>query len=68
MRRLVVCLDGTWNSESSFTNVWRIHVALQRSHNQCVYYDLGVGTKTTDYVTGGGFGRGLSNNVLKALS
>ena len=66
MRRLVVCLDGTWNSESSFTNVWRIHVALQRSHNQCVYYDLGVGTKTTDYVTGGGFGRGLSNNVLKA--
>lgn len=66
MRRLVLCLDGTWNTESSFTNVWRIHVALQRSREQLVYYDQGVGTKALEYVTGGGFGRGLSNNVLRA--
>ena len=66
MTRLVICLDGTWNRESSFTNVWRINVALRRSAEQRIYYDRGVGTKTTDYITGGGFGRGLSNNVLKA--
>jgi uncharacterized protein (DUF2235 family) len=65
-RRLVICLDGTWNKESSFTNIWRIHVALEPSDQQRLYYDQGVGTKATDFITGGGFGRGLSNNVLKA--
>ena len=66
-RRLVVCLDGTWNTEGSFTNIWRLYVALRRDTSQLVYYDQGVGTKPTDYVTGGGFGRGLSNNVLRAF-
>lgn len=66
MARLAVCLDGTWNTESSFTNVWRMNVALRRSPDQHVYYDQGVGTKTLEYFTGGGFGRGLSNNVLRA--
>jgi len=66
MARLVVCLDGTWNTESSFTNVWRINVALSRTAHQHIYYDQGVGTKTLEYVTGGSFGRGLSNNVLRA--
>jgi uncharacterized protein (DUF2235 family) len=66
VRRLVICLDGTWNTESSFTNVWRIFVALEPSATQILYYDQGVGTKATDFLTGGGFGRGLSNNVLKA--
>lgn len=66
MTKLVVCLDGTWNTESSFTNVWRLNVALDRSPDQKIYYDRGVGTRTVDYVTGGSFGQGLSNNVLKA--
>ena len=64
-RRLVVCLDGTWNTESSFTNVWRINVALSRTADQRIYYDQGVGTKTLEYFTGGSVGCGSSNNVLR---
>ena len=66
MRRLVVCLDGTWNTKSDFTNIWRINVTLTRNAVQRVYYDEGVGTKSTDFLTGGGFGRGLSEKVLEA--
>lgn len=66
MRRLVLCLDGTWNTEKSFTNVWRIYVALKRGATQLVYYDQGVGTKTMESLTGGAFGQGLSRNVLRA--
>ena len=65
-QKLVVCLDGTWNTESSFTNVWRIAVALNQGGTQRIYYDHGVGTKATDFVSGGAFGRGLSRNVLRA--
>lgn len=71
MRRLVLCLDGTWNTEKSFTNVWRIYVALNRGATrsgvtQLVYYDQGVGTKAMESLTGGAFGQGLSRNVLRA--
>lgn len=66
MRRLVLCLDGTWNTESSFTNVWRINVALERSAEQLVYYDQGVGTRAFEQVTGGAMGKGLSATVLRA--
>ena len=66
MRRLVLCLDGTWNSEKSFTNVWRLHIALKRSTTQLVYYDQGVGSAKLEALTGGALGQGLSRNVLRA--
>lgn len=65
-RRLVVCLDGTWNTQSSFTNVWRINVALSRSSSQEVYYDQGVGTRAFESVRGGATGKGLSETVMRA--
>ncbi|MBY0274141.1 DUF2235 domain-containing protein [Candidatus Binatia bacterium] len=73
MKRLVVCLDGTWNKRDSGTNVYHLanlvdetkaganHAPVQR-----VYYDEGVGTGMLDSVTGGGFGIGLADNVRQA--
>lgn len=71
MKRLVVCLDGTWNtpdSGSRATNVVRIMRAIRpaddRGTAQVVFYDKGVGTSgVIDRVRGGAFGRGLDDNV-----
>lgn len=65
MKRLALFLDGTWNDISTNTNVWRM-MALCQSHDekgteQRTYYDVGVSG-----VRGGGFGKGLVENVLEA--
>jgi uncharacterized protein (DUF2235 family) len=73
-RRLVLCLDGTWNAaeDNEITNVVRIrdliepkiesggHIEYQR-----VYYHTGVGTglSKTSNVFDGATGRGLGENV-----
>ncbi|MBI4202350.1 MAG: DUF2235 domain-containing protein [Chloroflexi bacterium] len=69
-KRIIVCLDGTWNSHDQKwpTNV----VKLARSVvpvapdgvSQVVYYDNGVGTgNLLDRLTGGAFGGGLEQNI-----
>ncbi|HEX8679837.1 MAG TPA: DUF2235 domain-containing protein, partial [Chthoniobacterales bacterium] len=70
-RRLVLCLDGTWNKRDSGTNVY--HLAnmvadgvVDDGTKQFIYYDEGVGTGVLDNVTGGAFGIGLSENVREA--
>lgn len=74
-RRLVVCLDGTWNKKDSGTNVYHISNLIQEGRVkdkdgkewfQIIYYDEGVGTGLLDGVTGGAFGIGLSENVRQA--
>jgi uncharacterized protein (DUF2235 family) len=71
-RRLVVCLDGTWNKRESGTNVYHLANLVQEgkvdddTRQQLVYYDEGVGTGVLDNVTGGAFGIGLSANVREA--
>lgn len=71
MKRLIVCLDGTWNTPDhpgKVTNVVRIMRAL-RPHGdqgvpQVVFYDKGVGTGgPIDKLQGGAFGRGLDDNL-----
>lgn len=71
-RRFVICFDGTWNTPDKgeeTTNVVKM-VRAVRSHGtddvpQIVFYDKGVGTAGgTDALTGGGFGKGLTANVL----
>ncbi|GLS45893.1 DUF2235 domain-containing protein [Methylobacterium brachythecii] len=64
-KRLVVYLDGTWNSVDSNTNVWRMR-ALTASKGkdgrpQLVYYGLGV-----NGFLGGVFGHGLDDNIRLA--
>ena len=42
-RKLVVCLDGTWNDPNTGTNVYRLKNRI-RPRGQVVYYDAGVGS------------------------
>jgi len=64
-KRLVVFLDGTWNSVDSNTNVWRMQAlcAAKGKDNkpQLVYYEVGV-----NGFLGGVFGQGLDENIRLA--
>lgn len=70
-KRLVVCLDGTWNTpddEGRATNVVKIMRALRPADDngvaQVAFYDKGVGTGGfIDRIRGGAFGHGLGENV-----
>src|SRR4051812_28216799 len=73
-KRLVVCLDGTWNNSDDSTNVLQ-HFALavdgappdgDGTIIQTKHYIEGVGTGVLDSISGGGFGFGLEQNVRKA--
>ena len=68
MKRLALFFDGTWNRPGSDTNVWRLsRMIADRSAGevrQLVHYDAGVGTRWYDRLSGGAFGKGLSDNVL----
>ena len=71
-KRLIVCLDGTWNTPdggSNPTNVVRIMRAIRPfgadGVPQITFYDAGVGTTGTKVsrVLAGAVGRGLDQNV-----
>jgi uncharacterized protein (DUF2235 family) len=73
-RRLIVCLDGTWNQQDSSTNVLH-HFNLvcegvdpETGLIQKKYYHPGVGTSPLDSVSGGAFGFGLEKNVRDAYN
>ncbi|MGH7936161.1 MAG: phospholipase effector Tle1 domain-containing protein [Chthoniobacterales bacterium] len=72
-RRLVVCLDGTWNRRDDSTNVFHHYTLTFQGIPpndggivQKKYYHRGVGTGVCDRVIGGGFGVGLEGNVRDA--
>ena len=77
IRRLIVCLDGTWTNKDDSTNVLH-HFALTSecrdrkvlgdSVTQLKLYLEGVGTGSLDAITGGGFGFGLETNVRAAYN
>ena len=64
-KRLVVFLDGTWNSLESNTNVWRMRALCAPNGKdgkpQLVYYEIGV-----NGFLGGVFGQGLDENIRLA--
>jgi len=70
-KRIVICLDGTWNKPSDnirSTNVVKIMRAIRHvaedGTEQTAFYDKGVGTGGPfDRLRGGAFGRGLGDNV-----
>jgi uncharacterized protein (DUF2235 family) len=76
MKRIVICLDGTWNqvrNPKRVTNVVRIAQAIRPcasdGHTQICYYNSGVGTgDAIDRVLGGVFGRGIRGNVKRAYA
>jgi uncharacterized protein (DUF2235 family) len=69
-RRLVVCMDGTWNKPGqkdegiqTKTNVLKLSEALARVPDQIVSYFRGVGTDRGEKATGGAFGWGLFDQI-----
>lgn len=66
-RKLILLFDGTWNNKKDKTNVARMHESVASSGRedpeQPCFYDTGVGTHWYDRITGGAFGRGLSENI-----
>jgi uncharacterized protein (DUF2235 family) len=75
VKRLIICLDGTWNKHDSSTNVLH-HYNLIREGPvpgtsdlvQKKLYLLGVGTGVLDSLSGGAFGFGLEANVRAAYN
>jgi uncharacterized protein (DUF2235 family) len=78
MRRLIVCADGTWQSDEAsggrgVTNVVKMRDAIEphppSGVEQKVFYDKGVGVGNWwSRVMGGAFGDGLSQNVRDCYS
>ncbi len=71
-KRVVILFDGTWNNTRDRTNVVRMRESIASSGEddplQPCLYRKGVGTHWYDGVTGGLFGRGLSENIQQAYS
>jgi uncharacterized protein (DUF2235 family) len=65
-KRLALFLDGTWNTISNNTNVWRLKALCETNNEQISYYSVGVGTKFGTMLVGGMFGYGLDQEVIKA--
>src|SRR5690349_23673717 len=70
MKRLVLCLDGTWNKPDDNTNVYRAWQLISDTdaagRTQRRYYHPGVGTKWWDRFLGGLTGYGLDTNLRDA--
>jgi uncharacterized protein (DUF2235 family) len=69
-KRLIVCLDGTWNTVDDNTNVWRLKSLVAPVGNddlrQTLYYHKGVGTSFGSYIRGGMLGYGLDDEIIWA--
>ena len=69
-KRLVLLLDGTWNSFQDNTNVWRLCQLVSPSDAsgivQLKYYTPGVGTPRGERIRGGALGYGLDRDVVEA--
>jgi uncharacterized protein (DUF2235 family) len=71
-RNVVLLFDGTWNNSRDETSVVRMRKSIHSSgaHDPiqpCLYLS-GVGTRWHTWVTGGLFGRGLSDNIQAAYA
>lgn len=74
-RRLILCLDGTWNTYKDHTNLSRLHALVPNvpggaddEVEQFKYYDEGVGTGSFDRIRGGALGIGLDKNIRQAYA
>ncbi|MFM9118663.1 MAG: DUF2235 domain-containing protein, partial [Planctomycetota bacterium] len=70
MKRLLICLDGTWNESGqeetgSDTNVAKLFRNAQKydGASQASFYRQGVGTKLFEKLSGGVFGFGLYDQI-----
>ncbi len=70
-RRIAFCADGTWDTVSNDTNVYRISKAIAAiPGEQYSFYDDGVGANGTpiEKLLGGAFGAGLFQKIKDGYS
>jgi len=69
--RVAVMFDGTWNTPSDHTNVYRLKRAIAdigpEGAPQLIWYHEGVGTSWHGRLLGGAFGYGLSEIIRAAF-
>jgi uncharacterized protein (DUF2235 family) len=68
MKRLAIFLDGTWNTLSNDTNVWRLKSLTAETADQRVYYSQGVGTRRGEATRGGITGYGIDDEIIEAYT
>lgn len=68
MKRLAVFLDGTWNTLTNNTNVWRLKSLTAETADQRVYYCQGVGTQRGESARGGITGWGIDEEIINAYT
>jgi len=64
-KKIAYCADGTWDSSTSHTNVYKLFKALTIGADQMPFYDDGVGASINPVVkiVGGAFGTGLWQKI-----
>jgi len=64
-KKIAYCADGTWDSSTSHTNVYKLYKALVIGADQMPLYDDGVGASGDPIVkiAGGAFGTGLWEKI-----
>ncbi len=69
-KRIAYCADGTWDSLTSHTNVYKLYKALITSADQIPLYDDGVGASGDPIVKliGGAFGTGLWQKIKQGYT
>lgn len=60
-KNIAILFDGTWANTRNRTNVTRLRESIEAG--QVILYHPGVGTRWYDRITGGLFGRGLSETI-----
>ena len=69
-KRIVFCADGTWDSSTKHTNVYKMYKSLVVSSDQMPFYDDGVGVSGGLIVKllGGAFGTGLWRKIKEGYT
>jgi uncharacterized protein (DUF2235 family) len=69
-KKIVLCADGTWDTTTNKTNVYRLYKALATSADQIAFYDDGVGADglSITRLVGGAFGTGLWAKVKQGYT
>lgn len=64
-KTIAYCADGTWDSSTSHTNVYKLYKSLTTSASQVPLYDDGVGASANPIlkIVGGAFGTGLWQKI-----
>src|ERR1700678_4611030 len=64
-KTIAYCAEGTWDSSTSHTNVYKLYKSLTTSASQIPLYDDGVGASANPIlkIVGGAFGTGLWQKI-----